>query len=368
MAAAAAVGTASMSESDEERLLSGKGQPEDDRSDTSLRPARLREYIGQEKVKENLAISIKAALARGEGLDHLLLYGPPGLGKTTLANIIAAEMGVNVRTTSGPAIERPGDIASILTNLQQHDVLFIDEIHRLPRIVEEVLYSAMEDFALDLVLGKGPGARSMRIPLAKFTLAGATTRYDMISPPLRDRFGSVYRLEFYSDEALGEIVTRSARILNVPIEPAGAAEIARRSRGTPRIANRLLRRVRDHAQVLHDGVISCAVAREALARLEVDELGLDEVDRLILRFIIEKFDGGPVGVGSLAAATAEDRDTIEDVYEPYLMRLGFIQRTPRGRVALPAAYRHLGIAPPARPPAEPEQGRLWDGAEGTEPV
>ncbi len=346
--------------SDDERLLSGKGQPEDDRSDTTLRPARLTEYIGQEKVKDNLQISIKAALARGEGLDHLLLYGPPGLGKTTLANIIASEMGVSVRTTSGPAIERPGDIASILTNLQQHDVLFIDEIHRLPRIVEEVLYSAMEDFALDLVLGKGPGARSMRIPLAKFTLAGATTRYDMISPPLRDRFGSVYRLEFYTHAALEQIVARSARVLNVPTEPAGAAEIARRSRGTPRIANRLLRRVRDHAQVLHDGVISCAVAREALARLEVDELGLDGVDREILRFMIEKFNGGPVGLNSLAAATAEDPDTIEDVYEPFLVRLGFIRRTPRGREALPAAYRHLGLTPPAPPAPEPNQARFWD--------
>jgi Holliday junction DNA helicase RuvB len=346
------------------RLVSGQGRPEDDRLDTTLRPRHLTEYIGQEKVKDNLGISIKAALARGEGLDHLLLYGPPGLGKTTLANIIAAEMGVSVRTTSGPAIERPADIASILTNLQTNDVLFVDEIHRLPRIVEEVLYAAMEDFALDIMIGKGPGARSVRVPLAHFTLVGATTRYDMISPPLRDRFGSVYRLEFYSDDALTRIVTRSSRILGVPIEPEGASEIARRSRGTPRIANRLLRRVRDHAQVLHDGVVTLDVARETLARLEVDDLGLDEVDRIILRVIIEKFDGGPVGLGTLAAATAEDQDTIATVYEPFLLRLGFIQRTPRGRVATRHAYLHLGLTPPVYRP-EAQQPGLWD-TEGQE--
>ncbi len=343
---------------DDGRIVSGDGESDDEHFDSTLRPKHLSEYIGQEKVKDNLLIGIKAALARGEGLDHLLLYGPPGLGKTTLANIVASEMGVNVRTTSGPAIERPGDIASMLTNLQSGDLLFVDEIHRLPRIVEEVLYAAMEDFALDLVIGKGPGARSVRIPLQHFTLVGATTRYDMISPPLRDRFGSVYRLEFYTDEALTRIVNRSARILNVEIEPAGSIEIARRSRGTPRIANRLLRRVRDHAQVLHDGVITLAVARESLARLEVDELGLDEVDRIILRTMIDTFEGRPVGLVTLAHATSEDPDTIETVYEPFLLRLGFIMRTPRGRVPTARAYRHLGLTPPAVP-GDPQLGLPW---------
>ncbi|MHB8574331.1 MAG: Holliday junction branch migration DNA helicase RuvB [Dehalococcoidia bacterium] len=342
----------------EARIVSGNDQPED--SDSSLRPRRLADYIGQEKVKDNLHIGIKAALARGEPLDHMLLYGPPGLGKTTLANIIASEMQVNVRTTSGPAIERPGDIASVLTNLQAGDVFFVDEIHRLPRIVEEVLYSAMEDFALDIVIGKGPGARSVRIPLAHFSLVGATTRYDMISPPLRDRFGSVYRLDFYTHEALTQIVTRSARILAVPTDPAGAVEIARRSRGTPRIANRLLRRVRDHAQVLHDGVITLPVAKEALARLEVDDLGLDEVDRLILRKLIETNDGGPVGLSTLAHSTSEDQDTIETVYEPFLLRLGFINRTPRGRMATRKAYLHLGLTPPAPERPDSQQGSLFE--------
>ena len=346
-----------MSDSDD-RLLSGGNQSEDD-GDLSLRPRRLHEYIGQQKVKGNLEIAIRAARGRNEGLDHSLMYGPPGLGKTTLANIIAAEMGVNVRTTSGPAIERPADMSSILSNLDERDVLFVDEIHRLPRVVEEVLYTAMEDFAIDIVIGKGPGARAMRIPLKPFTLVGATTRFDMISPPMRDRFGSVYRLEFYEAEALTTIVTRSARILGVPIEPDAAVEIARRSRGTPRIANRLLRRVRDHAQVLADGVITLDVARAALARLEVDDLGLDEVDRLILRTMIEKFEGKPVGLVTLAHATGEDPDTIETVYEPFLLRLGFIMRTPRGRVPTRAAYRHLGIEPPAEPD-DPQQGTRFD--------
>ncbi len=362
MATTAAPGT--MNDESDERLVSGQEQLEDERLDTTLRPKYLADYIGQEKVKDNLHISIKAALARGEGLDHLLLYGPPGLGKTTLANIIGAEMGVNVRTTSGPAIERPGDIASMLTNLQTGDLFFVDEVHRLPRIVEEVLYAAMEDFVLDLVIGKGPGARSMRIPLQHFTLVGATTRYDMISPPLRDRFGSVYRLEFYTDEALTLIVKRSARILNVSVDPDAAVEIARRSRGTPRIANRLLRRVRDHAQVLHDGVITLGVARESLARLEVDDLGLDDVDRIILRTIVEKFEGGPVGLSSLAASTAEDRDTIETVYEPFLLRLGFIMRTPRGRVVTRAAYRHLGVTPPPEH-QDPQRAFLWPSDDQT---
>jgi Holliday junction DNA helicase RuvB len=342
----------------DDRLVSAASRVEDE-GDLSLRPRRLDEYIGQEKVKANLDIAIRAARGRGEALDHTLMYGPPGLGKTTLANIIAAEMGVNVRTTSGPAIERPADMTSILTNLERHDVLFVDEIHRLPRVVEEVLYAAMEDFALDIVIGKGPGARSMRIPLPPFTLVGATTRFDMVSPPLRDRFGAVYRLEFYDTEALTQIVLRSARILNVPIEHEGAVEIARRSRGTPRIANRLLRRVRDHAQVLANGVITLDVARAALARLEVDDLGLDEVDRVLLRAMIEKFEGRPVGLISLAHATGEDPDTIETVYEPYLLRLGFLMRTPRGRVPTRAAYRHLGIEPPPEPDA-PQQGALFD--------
>jgi Holliday junction DNA helicase RuvB len=341
-----------------ERILSGKPREEDIALDTSLRPRRLTEYVGQEKIKDNLRIAIAAAQQRGEPLDHVLLYGPPGLGKTTLAYIIAAEMGVSIRITSGPAIERPGDLAAILTNLQTDDTLFIDEIHRLARTVEEILYPAMEDYGLDLVLGKGPGARSVRLSLPRFTLIGATTRYAMMSPPLRDRFGAVYRLDFYDREAVASIIRRSARILAMEIEEGGTQEIARRARGTPRVANRLLRRVRDYAQVMADGIITEPVAQEALARLEIDDLGLDEVDHKVLRSIIEKFDGGPVGLDTIAASISEESDTIMDVYEPYLMQVGFIQRTPRGRVATRLAYEHLGLPP--KGPAPSAQSGLWE--------
>ena len=343
-----------------ERILAGVRKDEDVALETSLRPKRLSDYVGQEKVKDNLRIAVAAAQQRGEPLDHVLLYGPPGLGKTTLANIIASEMGVSIRTTSGPAIERPGDLAAILTNLQADDVLFIDEVHRLARAVEEILYPAMEDYALDLVLGKGPGARSMRLALPGFTLIGATTRYAMLSPPLRDRFGAVYRLDFYETEAIAQILRRSAVILEVELEEGGTGEIARRSRGTPRVANRLLRRVRDYAQVMADGVITDDVAREALARLEIDEMGLDEVDHKVLHTIIEKFNGGPVGLDTIAAAISEEADTIMDVYEPYLLQIGFLQRTPRGRVATRAAYEHLGLPPHGRPGASAGQPTLWD--------
>lgn len=350
-----------MSEADPavpERILSGKPRQEDVALDTSLRPRRLADYVGQEKIKDNLRIAIAAAQQRGEPLDHVLLYGPPGLGKTTLAYIIAAEMGVSIRITSGPAIERPGDLAAILTNLQQEDVLFIDEVHRLSRAVEEILYPAMEDYGLDLVLGKGPGARSVRLSLPRFTLIGATTRYAMLSPPLRDRFGAVYRLDFYDQEAVAAIIRRSSRILDVEVEEGGTQEIARRARGTPRVANRLLRRVRDYAQVMADGVITETVAQEALGRLEIDDLGLDEVDHKVLRSIIEKFDGGPVGLDTIAASISEESDTIMDVYEPYLMQMGFLQRTPRGRVATRLAYEHLGLPP--KGPAPSPQGSLWE--------
>lgn len=326
----------------EDRIITGDEQ-EIDTWQYSLRPRKLVEYIGQDKVKENLDIFIKAALSRREALDHVLLYGPPGLGKTTLAAIIANELGVNLRITSGPAIERSGDLAALLTNLGENDVLFIDEIHRLSRNVEEVLYSAMEDFALDIIIGKGPSARSIRLDIAPFTLVGATTKAGALAAPLRDRFGVVSRLEYYQPDSLVHIIKRAAEILEIHIEERGAWEIAKRSRGTPRIANRLLKRVRDFAQISGDGIITDELADKALQRLEVDKLGLDSTDRIMLLTIINKFDGGPVGLDTLAAAISEETDTIEDVYEPYLLQLGFINRTARGRVATTAAYEHLGV-------------------------
>ncbi len=319
----------------------------EDESEYSLRPKTLREYIGQEKAKGNLEVFIQAAKMRNEPLDHVLLHGPPGLGKTTLSGIIANEMGVNVRITSGPAIEKAGDLAALLTNLGENDILFVDEIHRLNRAVEEILYPAMEDYAIDIIIGKGPSANSVRLDLPKFTLIGATTRAGQLSAPLRDRFGVTLRLELYSPEELALIVTRSAGILEVPIEPEGAMEIARRSRGTPRIANRMLRRVRDFAQVRAGGVITQAVANEALTALEIDELGLDTIDHRMLRSIIENYRGGPVGLETLAATINEEAVTLEDVYEPYLMQLGFLTRTPRGRCVTPKAYQHLGYSVPA---------------------
>ncbi len=332
----------------DERLLSARTLSAEDETERSLRPHRLDEYVGQENVKELLKVYIEAAKQRGDALDHVLLYGPPGLGKTTLANIIAAEMGVSIRITSGPALEKTGDIVALLTNLQEGDILFIDEIHRLSRTVEEVLYPAMEDFEFDIIIGKGPSARSIRFDLPKFTLIGATTRSGQLTSPFRDRFGVLFRLELYTVKELAQIVTRSADILGIKIEPQGAEEIASRSRGTPRIANRLLKRVRDFAQIMGDGTITKEIAQSALLKLNIDEIGLDNTDRNMLEAMIRSFGGGPVGRDTLAAMIGEEAITIEDVYEPYLMQLGFINRTPRGRVVTPAAYKHLGFDYPQK--------------------
>ena len=330
----------------EERFVSPSQQQED--MDYSLRPQSLSQYIGQQKIKENLKVFIEAAKGRGEALDHVLLSGPPGLGKTTLANIIANEMGVDIKTTSGPAIEKPGDLAAILTKLKPNDVLFVDEIHRLNRVIEETLYPAMEDFALDIVIGNGPNARSVRLDLPEFTLIGATTKAGNLTSPLRDRFGVISRLQFYTNDELAQIVKRAAKVLEVGIQEAGAYEIARRSRGTPRVANRFLKRVRDFAQVKGEGIITEKIAKQSLAKLEVDELGLDRIDRKILKTIIENYAGGPVGLSTIAAAINEEQDTISDVYEPYLLQIGYLDRTPRGRKVTKLAYQHLGIEVPEK--------------------
>ncbi len=337
----------------DDRLVTAAKADDDAQYEAGLRPRVLDEYIGQDRVRENLQVSIAAALQRNEALDHVLLYGPPGLGKTTLAYVIGNEMKAPVRATSGPVLEKPGDLAAILTTLAEREVLFIDEIHRMSPTIEEILYPALEDYELDIMIGQGPSARSVKVPLQKFTLIGATTRAGLLTSPLRARFGIVHRLEFYEPADMNEIVRRTARILGVPIAPEAAAEVARRSRGTPRIANRLLRRVRDFAQVRADGTITLEVAHAALTLLEVDEYGFDEVDRKLLRTIIEKFSGGPVGVNSLAAAISEERDAIEDMYEPYLIQIGFLDRTPRGRVATPRAYEYFGLTAPGR------DSRLW---------
>jgi Holliday junction DNA helicase RuvB len=337
----------------DDRIVTAARVEEDVQYEAGLRPRALNDYIGQDRVRENLQVSITAARQRSEALDHVLLYGPPGLGKTTLAYVIGNELGVPVRATSGPVLEKPGDLAAILTNLAEHEVLFIDEIHRMSPVIEEILYPALEDYELDIVIGQGPGARSVKVPLQKFTLIGATTRAGLLTSPLRARFGIVHRLEFYEVGDIEEIVRRSARIMAVPTDDAAAAEIARRSRGTPRVANRLLRRVRDYAQVRADGTITLDVALAALKLLEVDEHGFDEIDRKLLRTIIEKFGGGPVGVNTIAAAISEEKDAIEDIYEPFLIQIGFLDRTPRGRVATPRAYGYFGLDAPGR------DSRLW---------
>jgi Holliday junction DNA helicase RuvB len=337
----------------DDRVVTAARVDEDAQYEAGLRPRTLDDYIGQDRIRENLQVSVAAARQRGEALDHVLLYGPPGLGKTTLAYVVGNELGVPVRATSGPVLEKPGDLAAILTNLGQHEVLFIDEIHRMPAAIEEILYPALEDYELDIMIGQGPSARSVKVPLQKFTLVGATTRAGLLTSPLRARFGIVHRLEFYNAADLEEIVRRSARILGVPIDDAAAAEIARRSRGTPRIANRLLRRVRDYAQVRASGSITADVAHAGLKLLEVDEYGFDEVDRKLLRTIIDKFGGGPVGINSIAAAISEEKDAIEDIYEPFLIQIGFVDRTPRGRVATARAYAFFGLDAPGR------DSRLW---------
>jgi holliday junction DNA helicase RuvB len=337
----------------DDRLITAGRTDDEAQYEAGLRPRSLEDYIGQDRVRDNLHVSIAAARGRGEALDHVLLYGPPGLGKTTLAYVIGNELGVAVRATAGPVIEKPGDLAAMLTNLREHEVLFIDEIHRLPPAIEEILYPAMEDYELDIVIGQGPSARSVKVPLQKFTLIGATTRAGLLTSPLRARFGIVHRLDFYTDGDIEEIVRRSARILAVATDDEAARELAKRSRGTPRIANRLLRRVRDYAQVRADGRITGDVARAGLALLEVDDHGFDEVDRKLLRTIIDKFSGGPVGLNSIAAAINEEKDAIEDIYEPFLIQAGFLDRTPRGRVATPRAYHYFGLTAPGR------DSRLW---------
>ncbi len=336
-----------------DRIVSSVKTEEEAQYEAGLRPRTLNDYIGQDRVRENLTVSITAARNRNEALDHVLLYGPPGLGKTTLAYVVAQELGVQARATAGPVLEKPGDLAALLTNLKEREVLFIDEIHRMSPVIEEILYPAMEDYELDIMIGQGPGARSVKVPLQRFTLIGATTRAGLLTSPLRARFGIVHRLDFYTDDDLREIVLRSARILNVPIDEPATREIARRSRGTPRVANRLLRRVRDYAEVRADGAIDIEVARGAMAMLEVDDNGFDESDRRLLMAIIDKFGGGPVGLNSLAAAISEEKEAIEDIYEPFLIQAGFLDRTPRGRVATPRAYDYFGLSAPER------NSRLW---------